>query len=190
MRFRIPTSFILIALLAMGLITGCSDKKETATPLPVSPLDIQQDVPASPLVAPEDSTAPTSVPGSYQVTTPVPVTPAPGRGVVTGVLAQDMRGLPLQPVVNTKLFLARILTEENAPVELASLNENEAPASLTNDSGQFVFVGVEPGKYALVIKTPIQTTLAHDVAKDIDIVATVIADQVTELGGINVEMPY
>jgi len=177
---------ILIVLLLWGLTTGCSEKKETAPPAPDSPLGLQPQVSESPLAVPE----PTRSPGDYTATTPVPPAPASGNGVVTGVITRDVRGLPLQPVVNTRLFLARMLTDDNGPVALASLDENTAPLSVTNADGQFVFVGVEPGMYALIIKTPTQANLAHDVVNDIDIVLTVTADQVTELGDIHIEMPY
>jgi hypothetical protein len=83
-----------------------------------------------------------------------------------------------------------MLTDENGPVALASLDEETAPLSVTNADGQFVFVGVEPGMYALIIKTPIQAMLGHDVVSDMDVVVTVNADQATELGDVHVEMPY
>jgi hypothetical protein len=83
-----------------------------------------------------------------------------------------------------------MVTGEGDPLALASLDENKAPASLTNADGQFLFVGVEPGKYALIVKTPIQTILAHDVVKDLDIVVEVTGGQATELGDIHIELAY
>jgi hypothetical protein len=186
MHFKQSPILILIVLLVFGLTTGCSEKKETAPPAPDSPLGLQPQVSDSPLAVPE----PTRSAEDYTATTPVPPAPASGNGVVTGVLTLDVRGLPLQPVVNTRLFLARMLTDENGPVALASLDENTAPLSVTNADGQFAFVGVEPGMYALIIKTPIQAMLAHDVVSDMDVVVTVNADQATELGDVHVEMPY
>lgn len=186
MQFKRSPILILLVLLLWGLIVGCSEKKETAPPAPESPLDLQEQVSDSPLAVPE----PTRSPGDYAAITPVPPAPAPGQGVVTGVITRDVRGLPLQPVVNTKLFLAKMLTDENGPVALASLDENAAPLSVTNADGQFTFVGVEPGMYALIIRTPLQAMLAHDVVTDMDVVVTVNAGQATELGDVHVEMPY
>lgn len=186
MRFKQTSILILIVLLVFGLTAGCGEKKQPTPPAPDSPLGLPPQVADSPLAVPE----PTPGPGDYAAMTPAPPAPASGSGAVTGVLTRDVRGLPLQPVVNTRLFLARMLTDDNGPVALASLDEETAPLSVTNADGQFVFVGVEPGMYALIIKTPIQAMVAHDVVSDMDVVATVNADQVAELGDVHVEMPY
>lgn len=190
MRFRRSRFLMLWVVLLLALASGCGEKKENATPLPESPLVGPEIAAESPLVVQEPQTTQTVAPGAYAALTPVPFTPAPGKGVVTGVITRDVRGAPLQPIANLRLYLAKMVTGEGDPLALASLDENKAPASLTNADGQFVFVGVEPGEYALIVKTPIQTILAHDVVKDLDIVTVVTGDQATELGDIHIDLPY
>ena len=101
-----------------------------------------------------------------------------------------MAGLPLEPKADTKLYLAKMITEAGDPVTLARLNEEEAPSAFTNDNGQFTFVDIEPGKYALVVKTAITLVLAHDVVTGQDILADVAPGEVTELGDIHVSITF
>ena len=190
MRFRRSHFWMLWVVLLLALASGCGKKKENVTPLPESPLVGPEKAAESPLTVQEPQPTATAAPGAYAALTPVPFTPAPGKGVVTGVITRDVRGAPLQPIANLRLYLAKMLTGGGDPLALASLDEEKAPASLTNADGQFVFVGVEPGEYALIVKTPIQTILAHDVVKDLDIVAVVTGDQATELGDIHIELAY
>jgi hypothetical protein len=126
----------------------------------------------------------------YTPIAPTPVAPPAGQGTVTGVLVRDVIGMPWQPIVNIKLFLAKFITQEGDPVALASLDENKAPMAVTDDRGQFMFVGVEPGRYALIIKSPISAILAHDVVKDVDVMVDVVADQVFELDAVHVDVQF
>jgi len=142
--------------------------------------------------APVQRETPPTLPSTtgYLAATPVPVTPMPGKGVVTGVLVRSLAGQAIGPRTDTKVFLAKMITKEGDVVGIASLNEETAPWALTNVEGQFTFVGLGPGKYALIIKTALAAVLAHDVVADEDVVATVAADQVVELGEIQVDIPY
>ena len=201
-----------IALATLVAVVGCSSKElppapltdspsptaqitlappsPTSPELPDYPPPAQQQSSAYPAPA-QDATAALSPPvTAYVAVTPIPVAPVPGRGVVTGVVIRHLAGVPVGPIAEARLFLAKMITDEDAPFEVARLNEQSAPSSLTNTEGQFVFVSVEAGKYALILKLPMAAMLAHDVVMDQDVVVDVVADEVVELGKVSLETPY
>lgn len=199
-----------IVLATLVAVAGCGNKElPPATPTdspsptgqitlaPPSPTKLeladypppaQQQSSAYPAPSQYATAAPSTPAIRYPAVTPIPVTPVSGRGVVTGVVIRHLAGVPVGPMANTRLFLAKMITDEGAPLEVARLNEESAPSSLTDAKGQFVFVNVEPAKYALIIKFPMAAILAHDVVMGQDVVADVVADEVVELGEVSLEI--
>jgi len=163
---------LLAALMILGM-SGCSQPK--ATLVPTSPPAMA--TPVAPAASPV---------AAFKVLTPVP-----GKGAVTGTIIRQIRGLPDEPFAETKLYLAKLMTDQSGKlVGLAGLDETTAPACLTNAAGQFVFQEVEPGMYALIVKTPLFPALAHDIVKKQDVVPNVVAGQIVDLGEIRVDIQY
>jgi hypothetical protein len=166
---------LLIAFLVMTiLVVGCQRKAPpTAQALP-------------PTNTPQATAIPVTPTAVFVVSTP-----ASGKGNVTGLIIRQPRGLPPEPIMETKLFLAKLMTDqEGKTVALAGLDESSAPFCFTTASGQFLFTNVEPGIYALIIRTPLFPALAHDIVTDKDIVPTIVADQIVDLGEIRTEIEY
>jgi hypothetical protein len=93
------------------------------------------------------------------------------------------------PMVDYVLFLAQILVNTEGQLSgIAGVDESTAPMAVTDASGQFVFINVEPGAYALAIKHPLNLLLARDVRSNQDIVLEVRPGQVTDLGPIMVSI--
>ena len=123
--------------------------------------------------------------------TPVPPTPGEGMGIVTGTLMRQLQGIPPSALADTTLFLAALLTDESGQTSgLARLNEDTSPWVRTDEGGRFIFRDVAPGRYALIIKTPLTLQPVKDANTSRDIVADVAAGDVVELGVIAVNIAY
>lgn len=177
---RVSFIRLLIAcILLLSFATACSGGAPTESVIADTPT---AQITQAPSVAPTVTVtaAPTVVLDS---------TPAPGKGNVIGAIIRAPRGVEPYPMADTKLYLAEML--RNAQGELAGLagvDEERAPFTWTDAKGQFVFTDIEPGHYALIIKHPITLVLAHDDPSNRDIVAEVVADQIQDLGAIQVDL--
>ncbi len=162
------TLLLILSFFLILLIVSCkSQKTPTATPSAQIPAATASAIPTLPVG-----------------------TPAPDKGIVTGVLLRKMPDGSVQSV-GTRLFLAKLLTNQQGTiVPLAGLLESEAPFAFPDQRGQFVFSDVEPATYALVIRAPAFAMLARDMATGEDVVIKVVAGQVIDLGTITVEANY
>jgi len=201
-----------IVLATLVAVAGCGNKElppvtATDSPSPIGQITLappsptklevadypppaEQQSPAYPAPSQYATAAPSTPAIRYSAVTPIPVTPVSGRGAVTGLVIRHLAGVPVGPIAEIRLFLAKVITDEDAPLKVARLNEESAPSSLTNTEGQFVFVNVEPGKYALILELPMGAMLAHDEVADRDVIVDVVADEVVELGEVSLEIPH
>jgi len=157
-------------LLALTLLTtGCASREPTASPSP-SPLD-------SPLSSPSRAVSPLATPTSVPAPETIP-SPQAGLGAVTGRLVGPLL-----------LYLTPLLYSTDGTSTMAKLDKNSAPMSLPDETGRFVFPDVEPGEYALAYSTVTSEFLLRAPASDEDLVITVAADQVVDVGELHVEAP-
>lgn len=181
--------------------TATSEQAPATAPAPASPTAaLTQEYPAPTPFAPEaypgstQGQEATSTPESaapFVPETPEPETPAEGMGVITGTMMRQVQGLPPSALADTTLFLAALLTDESGQASgLARLDEDAAPWVRTDEDGQFVFGDVAPGRYALIIKTPLTLQPVKDANTSRDIVVDVAAGEVVELGVIAVSLAY
>jgi len=113
--------------------------------------------------------------------TPTPqqlLRPAPGTGVIVGMLKVEHTS---QPMVGVELYLAQhIGVTQDTP--LYNLDPDNAPHAITGDDGRFVFKDVPPGRYAIVIWNPFNSFLARNPATGLELVIDVRSDQVYDVG--------
>lgn len=132
----------------------------------------QPDTQVSPLnspLQPAGGSEPTSVP---------PPKPAPGTGIIIGVIKVEHTNLPMAGV---ELYLARhIGITPDTP--MYSMEPDSAPHATVGDNGQFVFKDVPPGRYAIVVWNPLNSFLARDPATGRELVIDVQPDQVYNVG--------
>jgi hypothetical protein len=151
-----------MAILIIIAIIGVNSCKEKAHPTFISPLlspTIQELVITSPIPTPRKTIAfPTSQPGMGTV-----------RGVLTGMMGGE-------------LFLAKLLPDEDFP--LFELDVSMAPRAIVDESGNFIFVDVPPGRYGLVFWTPLSSFLLNDPKTGTTLTITVRADDIVEIGEI------
>jgi hypothetical protein len=160
MRKRWPMLMILTLIIIANIaLNAC---KEKALPTFVSPFPsptLQKLIATSPLLTPQK---PTTFPTSQ-----------PGMGTVRGVLIGMMGG---------ELFLAKLLPDEDFP--LFELDVSIAPKAIVDESGNFIFVDVPPGRYGLVFWTPLSSFLLNDPKTGTTLTITVKADDTVEIGEI------
>jgi hypothetical protein len=106
-----------------------------------------------------------------------------------GTLVGIQTGLPSSPVANALLYLAPLIYSADGESAMARLDKGNDPASVTDDEGRFAFANVEPGTYAVVYSVVTSEFLIQDPDSGEDLLISVIADQLTDLGKVYVEAP-
>ncbi len=124
--------------------------------------------------------APSPTPAAGVPTT-IP-TSLPTKGIVTGVLYDDVDRRPLSDHV---LYLAVLLKPlEAGKLSVAALDPTADPRAVSDAEGKFTFTNIEPGTYALAFATPTGTALIIDPKTEKEIVFTVEAGGTVDLGTI------
>jgi hypothetical protein len=87
-----------------------------------------------------------------------------------------------EPVPQTVLALAEVVTDAQGKPLAAKLSQETSMRSLTDTQGRFVFVNVPPGQYGLVFDKIAETFLLKDPTTGRDFLFHVEAGQVLDLG--------
>src|SRR5205809_453576 len=122
--------------------------------------------------------------------TEVPIqipTPQGGTGNIKGILLTA--GTDHQPYKGGDLYLGRVIhggQSDSPPFVAFSPNENIKTYSRNEETGEFVFVNVPPGEYALVLDLIVMSSAIEDPATHNFIIIRAAADQTTDAGVINV----
>lgn len=160
--------FILIA-------GGCRAQPHptcTPSPLPTAP--------SSPLIAPvaEPSSPP---PGPTPISTPVPT-----RGAITGQLIGRESGRPAGGAI---VYLGNISYLQPDSIPVITMRQRASPHTMADESGYFALLDLEPGTYALILWTPMNSSVIDDPETGETLLVTVEAGVITELGKITVILP-
>jgi hypothetical protein len=171
--------FLLLVILSMAASCG-QDPQPTAmaTETPPVATATEETTTTSPLPTPAAPGAQSPLP-TPPMELPEDYTPAPGCGAVSGVL---LRGDPPQPVNRGILYLGQVVTQEDGAPVMASLNKQLAPASGIGPGGEFVFIDVPEGRYALVLDVIASTIVLRNPSDGGDLLVNVEAGEVVDLG--------
>jgi hypothetical protein len=170
-------SFVTL-LITVLTIVGCSAPQKDAAF--VSPL--------TSVIATPEAPAVTSKPVSSDLELTLPE-PATGMATVGGRLMARYTGRSdYQPVPTTILFLAPVLYSEDGTAAFAGLDQDNDPATNTNESGIFTFENVPEGIYGLVVLAGIQVYLVTDETGS-DYLISVEPNKVINLGDVRVDLP-
>jgi len=168
---------ILITLIALVtiflLLVGSGCKKRTAPSMTT----------VSPLVSPMVSLLPSPSPevNEFKISTP-----PSGLGNVTGVLIHYTFE---SPVAGAHIYLAPVITSDDEKMEMAKFDKAVAIGSQTDKNGRFVFQGIVPGRYALILGGAINDYLLTDYRTQDDVVFNLEADQTLEIGEVQIIPP-
>ena len=107
--------------------------------------------------------------------------PKADLGVITGkVIESGTKEVYLAPT----LILGELTFADNPDAPpLVGFSEKTDPIGIQDQSGKFVFEDIKPGKYSIVVWTPMSQTLISD-ADGNTLFVTVEAGKVTDLGNV------
>jgi hypothetical protein len=120
---------------------------------------------------------PTTMPEYIPTITP---TYDPQFGIIHGRLLEADR-----PVVRTMIFLANIQKDDKGEDLVAAFSALDSVRVLTDENGEFTFMNVLPGRYAIILHTGMSAFLINHPGKEDPILFIVEAGQTTELGELN-----
>ena len=169
--------FSLVILLCLALTAGC-----TAV-TPAGTAEAQPPASGSPYPAIVEPTFDPYPGGTPVMDTPVPL-PTPttdaSLGAVHGRLLEANK-----PAAGVSFFLAEIKKDAKGAELVAAFSANESPRMLTNENGEFTFVNVPEGRYALILYTGMTAYLLNVPDKEDPILFTVVNGKTTDLGDLS-----
>ena len=142
--------------------------------------------------------APTTNPGgateavsSQDSPTEIPV-PSQDKGVLTGSLVQKgVDGNPDKPYEGLRVFLGSLIPSEDGKSTLARVNSLEAPTTITDINGKFVFDDLEPDTYILVLQVPPNMLIKlNDPETGQDMLVEIPGGKVTDIGPQYHDLPW
>jgi len=164
-------SIVILLILGMGL-SSCGTE-----PTPRAALESSIAY-TSPLVTPITSDI---------VPTPIP-NPPPDKGAITGRFVDYISGEPAAEMI---IYLGELspLSIGNSESHVITMLPCSSPSTMTDKHGYFAFLDVEPGTYAMVIWTPAKSWVVCNPETKLDILVTVEAGAITELGEVAIDLP-
>jgi len=120
---------------------------------------------------------------------PTPTTlppPAESKGAITGRLINAATG---QDVVGLSVYLGEVADMGSEGDRVVTMREKASPHMLSSIGGYFGFTDIEPGTYALILWTPLNSVVVPDPATGKEFLVTVEAGVITELGDIITDLP-
>ena len=69
---------------------------------------------------------------------------------------------------------------------MIAFSESDAPNSIQDNEGHFLFVNISPGTYALALWSPVASTIIQDPDTQLYLIFEVRAGEVTDLGVIGI----
>jgi hypothetical protein len=118
--------------------------------------------------------------------------PTSEGGVIYGKMHELTTGEPFDAVMvgGINVYLAEIIESERGLSEFATLDTSTAPSSGLDSQGTFVFSGVEPGRYAVVIDTPAAQRIARESPDtEENALVTVEAGEAVDVGTVYTQFP-
>jgi len=172
MRFARVLGFLGVLLL---LLSACSTDQPTPVAATAAPL---AQTPAA------DTTTATRQPAIVQ-------TPASDQvGTVTGhIIRLPTKGDP-EPLAGAPLYLGAILKNPDGQDRLVEVSPETSPKTSADDQGRFVFSNIPPGRYGLMLDTPVGTLLLNNPETGGDLIVEVTGGKVLDLGELKYQLDY
>lgn len=161
---------LCVVSLLILIIAGCGTRPSSqSTPSPTPVPSLPGPTPTSTVPSP----------------TPVP-TPLRTKGAITGRLIGRESGRPEEGLV---VYLGEVTYLEPTPIPVIAMKQQTSPHTGTDDSGHFAFLDLDPGTYALILWTPMNSVVINDPETGEGLFVTVQAGAITDLGEITTDLP-
>ena len=146
------TQFVFLLILVIGIVAGCGESNPSEPPEPTVKVD-------SPLTVTSPLSPPAAVESSKSLMrTPLPQPPE-GKGAVTGRMINVATG---QRMIAMTVYLGDVASMGESEGNVVTIKENASPHTLTDADGYFALTDIEPGTYALVLWTPLNSIVVED----------------------------
>jgi len=171
-----PASICIAIALCTGLLLGCRASEPSPTPTTGAGSSATPTTSIEPSPVP-DPTSPLPTPSPL----PLDSTPQPDTGIVRGRLVE-----PGRPSGGQLVYLAPVLKPvEPGSIGVARLDPASDPRADADEAGQFIFLDVLPGQYALALMSPVGAVLIQG-SDGGDIIVTVEPGQAVDLGPVQI----
>ena len=119
-----------------------------------------------------------------------PTLKIPKAGRTTGVIVARISSTTYGDYLSgVTLYLGDFLPLEPGSEYLITFKEQESPHEEVNEDGYVIFDNVSPGEYALIVWSPLRSTVASDLGGERELRIKLEAGQVLNLGEISVQWP-
>lgn len=178
---------ILLVFFLLGFVTACGRAAPAApetAPAEESAQAVGTQAAVSTIDAGGQSAAVSSAVPSVMTTIPAP---DEETGVVTGKVFSTKMNAPLSQI---GIYLGEYMYLTPGPGYLVTMTQNGSPHTVADGEGRFALDKIKPGDYPLILWTPFNSHVIHEEEDQTkDLVVTVKAGEVTDLGEIRVEWP-
>ena len=173
-RLYVEMKYAGLVVLLAAAISSC---RSGAAPSSTVTLQAAIATPSSPASATESVAAPTSIPR-----------PSQDEGAITGRLVDHISGAPAREMV---IYLGQLspVTIGGSDSHLITVLPSSSPRSATDEQGYFAFGDIEPGTYAMIVWSPVNSWVVSDPETGLDILVTVERGAITDLGRVLVDLP-
>lgn len=154
---------------------------------PISPVKASESVTQSPLATPTPH--PTPIIAKEEATARVPIAitvddvdklqPQPNAALITGRLIDETSGTPAPFVY---VYLSKVIGPDAKP--FVALDRGEALLSISNENGIFYFDTAPPGKYSIVVWSPVGSYLLKEPGTEFSLLFEVSAGETKHLGDL------
>ncbi len=108
---------------------------------------------------------------------------AAGAGSLTGALFLRTEN-GLQPVVDVKLAVGEILSDDEGTERIVAYDPSAAPVAYTDADGRFMFTDIQAGRYGLILDMVMGSFLLYQEGTEDAILFNITDGETTDLGNL------
>lgn len=169
-----------VLFLIVIVVAGCGEVKPSEPSQPTAVVD-------SPLAKTSPLSPPTTVASDKSPMRTALPQPAEGKGAVTGRMINAATG---QRMIAITVYLGDVASMGEGKGNVVTIKEKGSPRTLTDADGYFAFTDIEPGTYALVLWTPLNSIVVEDRDSPGEyFLVTVENSRITDLGEVFSVLP-
>lgn len=131
---------------------------------------------------------PSTSSGSNAPAASIPTPKSDQVGVVVGKLLNRKPQSDLKPLAGAPVYLGKILKSQQGAEGMVELAKETAPKATVDAQGQFVFSDVPPGRYGLMLDTPLGAILLNKPVTGEGMIADVGGGKTFDFGELHYDL--